>query len=99
MTSHRNQPRSLSHAWRTVLTIGAGIVFMAILISCLRIVWRSWEVQKILEQEHLELQQLQEEKTELEYDIRVASSSFELERRAREELLLQASGEATWRVE
>lgn len=96
--AHHNR-QFQSQAWKNLLTIGACVVFIAVLTSCLRIVWRSWEVQKILEEENIELQQLQQEKLELEHSIRVASSSFELERRAREELLLQASDESTWRVE
>lgn len=75
------------------------IVGLGVIVSCIRIVWRAWQVEQILQSEQIELQQLEHRRNELLQDIQNATSSFELERRARDELLLQASGEAILEVE
>lgn len=73
-----------------------GIVAVSLVVSCVRLLWRSWSVEDILSVEQQKLEDLELRKQELEYRIETATSSFELERRAREELLLQASDEAVW---
>jgi cell division protein FtsB len=72
------------------------IVAISIMVSCVRLLWRSWSVEEILNVEQQKLNNLKLRKQELEYKIKTATSSFELERRAREELLLQASDEVMW---
>lgn len=72
------------------------VVAASLIISCARLLWRSWSVEEILRLEHQKLEQLELRKQELEQKIQTATSSFELERRAREELLLQASDESIW---
>lgn len=96
MISQNRQTR-VYHSWkkwlRRILLLGVAIT---VLISCVRLVFRAWEVNSLLEKEKTELQNLEIEKADLQEKIKTATSSYELERRAREELFLQASEEAVW---
>jgi uncharacterized membrane protein len=96
----RQTPRTTKSRW---IRFGQRLLLIAIafslVVSCARLVWRAWTVESLLRSEETKLENLQLQKGELQDKIEVATSSFELERRAREELLLQASDEAIWRRE
>ncbi|MCD8484949.1 septum formation initiator family protein [Candidatus Woesebacteria bacterium] len=76
-----------------------GLFVIALLISLVRTIWTSYQaLQNIKEEERL-IELLEQETRELEEEVLEATSSFELERRARENLRLQREGESVIQVE
>ncbi len=93
---NRAHPDKKTYFFRITQRILLLILAISLIVSCVRLVWRAKTVQTLLESESQKVLELEAQKMQLEHSIQTATSSFELERRAREELLLQASDEAIW---
>lgn len=80
------------HRTRIIVLLGAGI-FLLICASLLRSIFLSRQAHRALEEQQAAVEELQSEVEELENTVKQATSSFELERRVREELGQQKQGE------
>lgn len=75
-------------------------LFILIVIgSLIRTIWTSYQALENVKQEEKNVQILENETQKIEEKLQNATSSFELERRAREDLQLQKSGESVIKVE
>ncbi len=74
------------------LFLWIGILFL-LLFSLFRSVWLAHLAKEAVLKQQLEIEQLQQEVDVLHQNVQQATSSYELERRVREELHLQKPGE------
>ena len=75
----------LKYAWFLVMLILAG--------SLLRTLWLSWQSRQTLTEQEQRVGKLEQQTSVLEDEVRTATDSFTLEKRAREELQLRRAGE------
>lgn len=80
------------HTPRLIVLLGSGL-FLIVCASLVRSILLSRQAHQALEEQRLEVEQLEQEVAELERTVQEATSSFELERRVREELNRQKPGE------
>lgn len=75
-------------------------LFVLIVVgSLIRTIWTSYQALESVKQEEKNVQILENETKKMEEKLQNATSSFELERRVREDLQLQKSGESVIKVE
>ena len=74
-------------------------LFVVLMVSFSRTIWKSRQALKSVETKAVELDSLKKEVEELEATVQTATSSYMLEKRVREELQLQRSGEKVIEVE
>jgi cell division protein FtsB len=76
-----------------LIVLAAAGIFLLICASLIRSILLSRQAHRALEEQQQEVEQLQKTILELENTVEQATSSFELERRVREELGRQREGE------
>lgn len=76
-----------------VLHLIVGLFLILLMISLCRTLWYSWRNERQLEQERQQVELLEQEVREQEQKVYEATSSYELERRVRDELHQKKEGE------
>ncbi len=75
------------------LKIGSFLVVTALAASLTRTLWLSYQSRQQLSQQQQRVEQLESEADQLAEEVHTATSSFTLEKRAREDLQLHRNGE------
>lgn len=88
--------RSISSFFIRLLII---LFIMTLIASLIRTIWTSYQALQNVEHEKQNVELLEKQTEALEQKLQEATSSFELERRARENLHLQKPDESIIRVE
>jgi len=86
------------HTPRLIVLLGGGI-FLIICASLVRSIVLSRQAHKALEVQQQHVEALEEQIGQLEAEVQQATSSFELERRVREELQQQKPGEQVIKIQ
>lgn len=86
------------HTPRLIVLLGGGI-FLIICASLVRSIVLSRQAHKALEAQQQQVEALEEQVGQLETEVQQATSSFELERRVREELQQQKPGEQVIKIQ
>ena len=107
MLDYQNSKIRRSGEWPSNQSLGGfklhrlvvSVIILVLIFSFLRSVWLTRQAKKNFAEQALRVEKLRNDISKLEDEVKTATSSFELEKRIREELKLQKPGEIILEVE